>query len=155
MKGTKRRVGGAEGVSSLAREGDLPVKECCLADLHTMGFTKDFRKVKPKNKPTWSSSETWGTSLVVEGLRIHLPIQRTWVWSLGQKIPHAAEPLSLCTTYWAWELELESSCCYPQLQKTLQQQRRTSTPKINPNPGQNKSTGFPNQRTLDAMQTWM
>ena len=58
MKGTKRRVGGAEGVSSLAREGDLPVKECCLADLHTMGFTKDFRKVKPKNKPTLSSSET-------------------------------------------------------------------------------------------------
>ena len=42
MKGTQRRVGGAEGVSSLAQEGDLPVKECCLADLHNHGLYKRF-----------------------------------------------------------------------------------------------------------------
>ena len=39
-----------------------------------------------------------GTSLVVQWLRIHLPIQGTRVQALVRKIPHAAEQLSLCTT---------------------------------------------------------
>ena len=38
------------------------------------------------------------TSLVVQWMRIHLPMQGTWVQSLVQKIPHAAEQLSLSTT---------------------------------------------------------
>ena len=56
-------------------------------------------------------------------LRIHLPMKRTWVWSLVRKIPHASEQLSpvpqllsLCSTEWAmntdWpsELQLLSLC---------------------------------------------
>ena len=35
------------------------------------------------------------TSLVAQWLRIHLPMQGTRVWALVQKIPHAAEQLSL------------------------------------------------------------
>ena len=40
----------------------------------------------------------WGTSLVAQWLRIRLPMQRTQVRSLVQKIPHAMEQLSPCAT---------------------------------------------------------
>ena len=36
------------------------------------------------------------TSLVVQWLRIHLPMQGTWVQSLVRKIPYALEQLSHC-----------------------------------------------------------
>ena len=52
-----------------------------------------------------------GTSLVAQWLRIHLPIQGTWVRSLVQKIPHAAEQLSPCTKL----LSLRSRAREPQL----------------------------------------
>ena len=42
-----------------------------------------------------------GTSLIVQWLRIHLPVQGMWVWSLpgwGTKIPHAVGQLSPHTT---------------------------------------------------------
>ena len=42
--------------------------------------------------------ERKGTSLVVQWLRIHLPMLGTRVWSLVRKTPHAVEQLSLCTT---------------------------------------------------------
>ena len=38
------------------------------------------------------------TSLVVQRLRIHLPVQGTRVWSLARKIPRATEQLSPCAT---------------------------------------------------------
>ena len=38
------------------------------------------------------------TSLVVQWLRIRLPMQGTWVQSRGTSIPHAMGQLSLCTT---------------------------------------------------------
>ena len=40
----------------------------------------------------------YGTSLVVQRLRICLPMQRTWVQSLVWKIPHVVKQLSPCTT---------------------------------------------------------
>ena len=45
---------------------------------------------------------TFFFSLVVQWLRICLPVQGTWVWSLVWKIPHAAEQLSpwVCHNYW-------------------------------------------------------
>ena len=36
--------------------------------------------------------------LVVQWLRIHLPVQETWVRSLLGKIPHVVELLSPCAT---------------------------------------------------------
>ena len=39
-----------------------------------------------------------GTSLVVQWLRIRLPMQGTWVRSLVREIPHAVEQLSPCAT---------------------------------------------------------
>ena len=44
-----------------------------------------------KNNKCW-------TSLVAQGLRIHLPMQGTQVWALAGKIPHATDQLSPCTT---------------------------------------------------------
>ena len=41
---------------------------------------------------------TLGASPVVQGLRIHLPTQGTWVQFLVWKIPHDTEQLSTCTT---------------------------------------------------------
>ena len=38
------------------------------------------------------------TSLVVQWLRIHLPIQGAWVCPWSGKIPHAEEQRSLCAT---------------------------------------------------------
>ena len=38
-----------------------------------------------------------GTSLVLEWIRIHLPMQGTHFWSLAQEIPHTLEQLSPCT----------------------------------------------------------
>ena len=38
------------------------------------------------------------TSLVVQWLKICLPMQETWVHPRSGKIPHAVEQLSLCTT---------------------------------------------------------
>ena len=49
---------------------------------------------------------TTGTSLVAQWLRIHLPIQGTWVWSLVQEDPTccgATKPV--CHNYWACALE--------------------------------------------------
>ena len=39
-----------------------------------------------------------GTSLVVQWLRIHLPVQGTWLLHGLVKIPHATRQLSLCVT---------------------------------------------------------
>ena len=38
------------------------------------------------------------TSLVVQWLRIHLPVQGSWVQFLVQEIPHGVGQLGLCTT---------------------------------------------------------
>ena len=58
-----------------------------------------------------------GAFLVVQGLRIHLPMQGMWVLSLvrGTKIPHATEQLSPCAT----TTEPGSSgVCGPQLERS-------------------------------------
>ena len=58
--------------------------------------------------------------MVVQWLRIHLPIQRTQVQSLVQKTPHGAEQLSPRNpTYWACALEPASNYWVhvPQLRK--------------------------------------
>ena len=48
-----------------------------------------------------------GTSLAVQWLKINLSVQGTWVWSpiRGTKIPHAMEQLSPCTTTSGQELQ--------------------------------------------------
>ena len=51
----------------------------------------------------------WGTSLVAQWLRIHLPMQGTWVWSLVGEEPTchgATKPVR--HNYWAWALETTS-----------------------------------------------
>ena len=47
---------------------------------------------------TLGPEELLRASLVVQWLRIRLPMQETWVLSLIGKTPHAAEQLSRCTT---------------------------------------------------------
>ena len=57
-------------------------------------------------------------SLVVQWLRVHLPMQETWFNPWSGKIPHAVEQLSLCTTstepvhhkYWACAPQVLSPC---------------------------------------------
>ena len=60
----------------------------CLFLMKTQNYTrKEVKKL------------LWGTSLVVQWLRIHLPMQGTWVRALGSgKIPHVVEQLSPCAT---------------------------------------------------------
>ena len=58
------------------------------------------------------------TSLVIQWIRICLPMQGTWVWSLVQEDPtccratkaHALEPLSC--NYWAHKLQLLKPTCH-------------------------------------------
>ena len=48
----------------------------------------------------------WGTSLVVQWLRIHLPVQGTRVWSLVQEDPTCCEATKpVRHNYWACALE--------------------------------------------------
>ena len=65
----------------------------------------------------------FGTSLVVQWLRIGLPIQGTWVWALVQEDPtcHGATK-HMCHNYWACALEPTSHNCgarVPQLLKPV------------------------------------
>ena len=69
-----------------------------------VGLPTDDRKAKPILS---RSSLDWGrlgkiinpcTSLMVQWIRICLPMRRTWVQSLVQIVTHAAEQLSPCTT---------------------------------------------------------
>ena len=84
-----------------------------------------------------------GTSLVVQCLRIHLPIWETWVQSLVQEnstCHRATKPM--CHNYWAHALQQEklsgmrnpqsatkSSLYSPQLEKAYMQHGRPSTAK--------------------------
>ena len=65
--------------------------------------------------------QCWGASLLVQWLRICLPMQRTWVQALVQEDPTchgATKPVR--HNYWAYALELTSHnywACVPQLMK--------------------------------------
>ena len=125
---------------------------CCLSSPwtpHLASFYKSPLDINPLKKKRLH----W-TSLVVQWLRIHLPMQGTWVWSLFQKDPschRATKPE--CHNYWArvlhlqkparsgacplqeerplqWEAQtprLESSLCSPQREKAHTRQWRPST----------------------------
>ena len=85
---------------------------------------------------------TWRTSLVVQWLRIHLPMQGTRVWALIQEDPTccgATKPV--CHNYWACALEpmshnywahmpqlLKPTCLEPMLHKKRSQQWETRAP---------------------------
>ena len=61
-----------------------------------------------KTRPLWHDikSNSWGTSLVAQWLRIHLPVQGTWVWSQVEEDSAcfgATKPV--CHNYWASALE--------------------------------------------------
>ena len=90
------------------------------------------------------------TSLVVQWLRIHLIIQGPWVQILVQEDSICCRTAKPCTStaehtcpivhalqqeklpQWeAQALQLESSPCFPQLEKAFVQQRRPAQPKIN------------------------
>ena len=75
--------------------------------------------------------EKFRTSLVVQWLRVRLPIQGTWVQSWSRKIPHAMGQLSLCsTTTRAQQVKpLQQATWAPQLEKARVQQRRPSAAK--------------------------
>ena len=61
-----------------------------------------------------------GTSLVVQWLRIHLPMQRTQVWALVQEDPTChgvAKPM--CRNYWACALEPASHSYWARVPQLL------------------------------------
>ena len=80
---------------------------------------------------------------MVQWLKIHLPMQRTWVQSLGWEILHAVEQLSpYATTTEPARLEpilrnkrghgnKKSNSHSLQLEKTWVQQQRPTQPKLN------------------------
>ena len=55
-----------------------------MLELHTLSWLKTVSKL--------------GTSLVAQRLRIHPPMQGTWVRSPGREDPHAVKQLSPCAT---------------------------------------------------------
>ena len=79
---------------------------------------------------------------MVQWLRIHLPMQGTWVWSLFQDptCPGASKPV--CHNYWvpfprahapqqeeqweAWALQLEKACVQQQRPRTAQREKKKS-----------------------------
>lgn len=81
---------------------NLIINKFRLWNLTVLRHKKDFiREDYLKNK-YWKKKTFLGASLVVQWLRPPLPMQRTQVWSLVRKNPHASEQLSPCTTnYWA------------------------------------------------------
>ena len=106
-----------------------------------------------------------GTSLAVQWLRIHLPNQETWVWSLVWEDPqavkqlgpwatHSYETMSLELMLWhekPWQSEtraqqLESSCCSPQLEKANMQKQRPSAAEEKNNEGEKKKRQLLPQR---------
>ena len=78
---------------------------------------------------------------MVQWLRIHLPMQGTWVWSLFQDstCPGASKPV--CHNYWvhfprahapqqeepweAWALQLEKACVQQQRPRTAQREKKS------------------------------
>ena len=64
-----------------------------------------------------------GTSLVVQWLRIRLPVQETWLWALVREDPTCCgAPEPVCPSYWACALEPTSHNYWahvPQLQKPV------------------------------------
>ena len=82
----------------------------------------------------WSLLKIWlvGASLVAQWLRIHLPMQGTWIWSLVQEDPTchgATKPVH--HNYWAWALEPSSHNYWahaPQLPKP--ERSRASVPQL-------------------------
>ena len=70
-----------------------------------------------------------GTFLVVQWLRIHLPMQGTRVWSLIQCRGHRFNVTRQLSLYAATTEPLCSRDCVPQLKKARAQQRRPSAAK--------------------------
>ena len=107
---------------------------CCTAEINTT-LQINYNSIKNFLKISWGfSCADWvknhwaavnGTSLVAQGLRIHLPMQGTQVWSLVQEDPTcrgATKPVrhnywSPCTlgpkchNYWAHVLQLLKPAC--------------------------------------------
>ena len=71
--------------------------------------------------PPWLSFLLGGTSLVAQWLRIHLPMQGTWVSALVWEDPTCRGTTKpVCHNYWACALEPKSHNCWacvPQLLK--------------------------------------
>ena len=103
---------GGEGKGRKGGEGD---KEACVRDYDEMDNDVgddndgDIDAIPMiKTRPLWHDikSNSWGTSLVVQWLRIHLPVQGTWVPSLVEEDPacfSATKPV--CRNCWASALE--------------------------------------------------
>ena len=78
--------------------------EKCFLEEERVGWAKKF-EIK---RSSWTRCDFWfktkqtGTSLVAQWLRIRLPMQGTWVWSLVREDPPcrgAAKPA--CHNYWS------------------------------------------------------
>ena len=63
----------------------------------------------------WISATYYQTTPLVQWLRIHLPVQGTWVWSLVGRIPHATTALH--HDYGVCALEPVSHNCWAQAPK--------------------------------------
>ena len=89
---------------------------------------KEKEHSNPRGKVSVERIDFFGPSLVVRWLRIHLPMQRTWVRSLvGEtKIPHALGQLSpLATTRQVHTPQQEEGCTPRKTQRSPKEERRT------------------------------
>ena len=104
------------------------IKECWLCDINCtnvfLGQSSKAIEIKTKiNKWDLIKLTSFGTSLVVQWLRICLPMQETWVWALVREDPTcwgATKPVR--HNYWACALEPGSHnywVCVPQLLKPM------------------------------------
>uniref|UniRef100_A0A8B9WQ99 Folylpolyglutamate synthase, mitochondrial n=1 Tax=Bos mutus grunniens TaxID=30521 RepID=A0A8B9WQ99_BOSMU len=104
----------------------------CLAHQQHWSRLHEEQKEKehsnPQGKVSVERIDFFGPSLVVRWLRIHLPMQRTWVRSLvGEtKIPHALGQLSpLATTRQVHTPQQEEGCTPRKTQRSPKEERRT------------------------------
>lgn len=92
------------------------VSQCLILPANTLSVHQCL-SLPPCSPITWWDSKiaTDGISLLVQWLRIQLPIQWLQVLSWWGKIPHAKGQQSLCHNYWsttprAHKLQLPSLC---------------------------------------------
>ena len=91
----------------------------CHAFLITCSFVISFEIRKYESSKICSSLSRlfWGTSLVTQWLRIHLPMQGTQVWSLVREDPTwLSTTKPVCHNYWARVPQLlKPTCLEPML----------------------------------------
>ena len=106
-----------------------PAPSCFSIPLYSQ---KEKEHSNPQGKVSIARIDFFGPSLVVQWLRIHLPMQRTWVRSLvGEtKIPHALGQLSPLATTRQVHAPQQEEACMPQWRPSTARKKERRTPAV-------------------------